>query len=368
MPAGPRIRTNNAFGTTLNNPLAAGGTTLNSVELAILSEVVAAHAIITLDPLRQFGEPELVIVTAHAPGAQTATIVRGAYSTIARAHPVGTIWLHGPINDDVISIVTTTTRPTDPYMGQIIYESNLNKYSSYTGAAWVGLIPPGLISSYGADVAPAGWLSCAGAAVSRTTYADLFAAIGVNYGAGDTVTTFNLPNLQDKFPLGKGSTFATLGAVGGNNDAVVVSHNHTQNSHNHTQDSHNHTQNGHFHSHSHGADTNFTEPPNHGHTFALTKVRIPGAHAHDSNANELAQNPTGAGSAFASAYIGSTAGVDTALNHRHGITNDVTDATAVNQAFTATNQGQTATNIATGSSGTNANMPSYQVVRYIIKV
>lgn len=42
---------------------------------------------------------------------------------------------------------------------------------------------------------PTGWLQCNGAAVSRTTYATLFALIGTTYGAGDGVTTFNVPNL-----------------------------------------------------------------------------------------------------------------------------------------------------------------------------
>lgn len=354
MPAGPRIRTNNAFGFTLNNPLAAGGTTLNSVELAILAEVVAAHAIITLDPLRQFGEPELVIVTAHAPGAQTATIVRGAFGTIARSHPVSTVWLHGPITDDVIAIVTTTTRPTDPYMGQIVYESNLNKYSSYTGGAWVGLIPPGLISPYGADAAPSGWLSCNGAAVSRTVYADLFATIGVNYGAGDTTTTFNVPDLQDRFPLGKGTTFPNFpsgaGGTGGTKDAVVVTHNHTQDSHGHTQNSHGHTQD----AHGHTSDDNQT-----------------GSHEHNAEVNQFvitagagpyrARDDGGSGQ-----FVTFTTTTAHAGDHNHDIT--VNGTTATNQGTTATNNGTTATNQASGVSGTNANMPPYQTVRYIIKV
>lgn len=44
------------------------------------------------------------------------------------------------------------------------------------------------------DTAPTGWLKCDGSAVSRTIYADLFAVIGTTYGAGDGVTTFNIPN------------------------------------------------------------------------------------------------------------------------------------------------------------------------------
>lgn len=50
-----------------------------------------------------------------------------------------------------------------------------------------------------------GWLQCDGSAVSRTTYAALFAEIGTRYGAGDNTTTFNLPDLRGRSPIGAGS-------------------------------------------------------------------------------------------------------------------------------------------------------------------
>lgn len=50
--------------------------------------------------------------------------------------------------------------------------------------------------------APAGWLKANGAAVSRTTYAALFAIIGTTYGVGDGATTFNLPDLRGEFMRG----------------------------------------------------------------------------------------------------------------------------------------------------------------------
>lgn len=52
------------------------------------------------------------------------------------------------------------------------------------------------------DKIPAGWLIENGAAVSRTTYATLFAVIGVAYGAGDGATTFNLPDARGEFDRG----------------------------------------------------------------------------------------------------------------------------------------------------------------------
>lgn len=62
---------------------------------------------------------------------------------------------------------------------------------------------------------PNGWLECNGQAVSRSTYADLFAEIGVAFGAGNGTTTFNLPDFRDRFPLAAGSSFPTIGATGG---------------------------------------------------------------------------------------------------------------------------------------------------------
>ena len=58
-------------------------------------------------------------------------------------------------------------------------------------------VPTGMISAF--HTVPEGWLQCNGAAVSRTTYAALFAVIGTKYGSGDGSTTFNLPNLHHKF-------------------------------------------------------------------------------------------------------------------------------------------------------------------------
>lgn len=74
--------------------------------------------------------------------------------------------------------------------------------------------PAGAIVAYGGSAAPDGWLLCDGSAVSRTTYADLFAVLGTTHGAGDGSTTFNLPDLRDRFVRGKGGSSA-IGDTGG---------------------------------------------------------------------------------------------------------------------------------------------------------
>jgi len=77
---------------------------------------------------------------------------------------------------------------------------------------------------WGGSTEPADWLLCNGQAVSRATYVTLFAAIGTAYGAGDGSTTFNVPNMSQRFPLGKAAagTGAVLGASGGQIDHAHV--------------------------------------------------------------------------------------------------------------------------------------------------
>ena len=72
--------------------------------------------------------------------------------------------------------------------------------------------PIGAILAFGGSSAPAGWMICNGAAVSRTTYAALFAAIGTAFGAGDGSTTFNVPDLREATTKGAGETGQTVGA------------------------------------------------------------------------------------------------------------------------------------------------------------
>ena len=80
------------------------------------------------------------------------------------------------------------------------------------------LVPPGSVSAYAGVSVPGGWLHCDGSAIDRTIYADLFAAIGTTFGAGDGETTFNIPNLRGRNIIGLNSSetdFDALGETGG---------------------------------------------------------------------------------------------------------------------------------------------------------
>jgi len=91
--------------------------------------------------------------------------------------------------------------------------------------------PVGQIVTWSGSVSslPAGYLLCDGSAISRTTYAALFAIVGTTHGAGDGSSTFNVPNLQDKFVMGANSgqmSIYSVGSSGGSADATLPSHYH----------------------------------------------------------------------------------------------------------------------------------------------
>ncbi|MGH8375255.1 MAG: phage tail protein, partial [Pseudomonas sp.] len=134
--------------------------------------------------------------------------------------------------------------------GDLYANTTTNELKRYSGGAWVaafgGVPNDGTVTEakfspavrqaqiamtayFARSTAPTGWLKANGAAVSRAAYADLFAAIGTVFGAGDGVNTFNLPDLRGEFLRGwddargldSGRGFATVQAQ------QLVSHTHT---------------------------------------------------------------------------------------------------------------------------------------------
>ena len=163
------------------------------------------------------------------------------------------------------------------------------------------LIPSGSIQMWPTATAPTNWKLCDGSAISRTTYAVLFQLIGVTFGAGDSSTTFNLPNYTNRMPYG-----TTVGATGGSADAIVVSHTHT-------------------------------------------------ATVTDSGHNHIS------GRASASANTGSATGVLAKGNSDF-------DYPLLGGATQSATTGISVANSTTGASGTNANLPPYLGINFIIKV
>ncbi|WP_249359176.1 phage tail protein [Cupriavidus sp. 2SB] len=104
--------------------------------------------------------------------------------------------------------------PSTTYPYQFWADTNAGLLRMRNGAnnAWVtigllgvpnfGHILPGTVAFHAKNTPPSGWLKANGGAVSRTTYADLFAEIGTTFGAGDGSTTFNVPELRGEFLRG----------------------------------------------------------------------------------------------------------------------------------------------------------------------
>ncbi len=182
--------------------------------------------------------------------------------------------------------------------------------------------PPGIVLPYAGLTAPTGYLMANGAAVSRTTYSALFAIIGTIYGVGDNATTFNLPDLRGRTPIGAGTyTDSVLGSVTRTLAALVGAAAHILTTG--EMPSHTHVQNAHTHA--------ITDP----------------GHVHTQTTYQGSSSDT----AFRSADSATTPTSVSTASATTGIT--INNATAVNQN--------------TGGDGSHANMQPSIVLNFIIK-
>ncbi len=154
--------------------------------------------------------------------------------------------------------------------------------TSNGGFSW-GDVPVGLMHWWikGSDI-PNNWLHCNGQAISRTTYSDLFALIGTDYGAGDGTTTFNLPDTRDHYIMGDAS-----GSVGdGPHTPHIAHHSHPSNTlavkenipHTHTA-----TASAVNAPHNHNANNTSTNNAPHNHNASTGAANMP--HSHNGSTN-----------------------------------------------------------------------------------
>lgn len=216
-------------------------------------------------------------------------------------------------------------------------------------------MPIGAGAIWYTNTAPNNWLICDGSAVSRTDYATLFALLGTTYGVGDGSTTFNIPDLRQRFPLGKAAsgTGATIAGTGGSID------------HTHTSAAHTHTVPAHYHGMGTGADLNIT-------SSGATTTATDGAHSHSFT---YRQTPTafGAGAPAGASASGTLASWSTATDgaHSHSVNAHThSSASIAGRIGLVTNgvDGNAAmTSGSTTPGATGSNNPPYLVINYIIK-
>jgi microcystin-dependent protein len=193
--------------------------------------------------------------------------------------------------------------------------------------------PIGTLLPFAGSSAPSGWLIADGSAVSRTTYAALFAVCGTTYGAGNGTTTFNVPNLTNRIPVGSGGSYSRGNTGGAASVALLWAempvHNHNLSS----------ASVGSAGSHSHGGSTGFEGDHSHGVGNQSTRSDI------------LA----GGGTTTASNGGGSTGGGG---GHSHSVSTDSQGGHGHSLAGSTDNA---------GSGNSHENMPPFVAMPYIIR-
>jgi microcystin-dependent protein len=181
--------------------------------------------------------------------------------------------------------------------------------------------PVGLIAMWGTNSAPTGWLILDGTAISRSTYSELFALWSTTYGSGDGATTFNLPDMRQRIPIGKAAagTVSTLGTATGSWDHTHGPGTLQVNNHAHGPGSLT------VASHTHGPGTLQVASHTHGPgTFSSDSANL--AHTHTLSHTHTYSGTTNTPSAGTNAIAG---GVDTSANftnHTHGFSGTTDDA------------------------------------------
>lgn len=239
----------NAPATTLAASVTIAGTSILVASVAGLP--IQYPYTLILD--RGTATEEAVSVTAAS--GTTLTITRAIDGTTAFAHNVGGTVEHGITAQDVRepnshinanssvhgvtgSVVGTTdtqaltnkdlTSGTNTFPASLAtdtevatVQTSVNNHIADTGIH----VPVGVVLPWaGTPPAPTGWFHCNGQAISRTTYSALFGVIGTTFGVGDGSTTFNVPNLQGRLPLGVNGSHP-LGALEGSETKTLTTAN-----------------------------------------------------------------------------------------------------------------------------------------------
>ena len=264
--------------------------------------------------------------------------------------------------EDIVGFDITST----PQVGQSIIFNGESWSAGFGGDI-------GEIKLWSTSSAPEGWLIADGREVSRTTYAELFAAIGTTYGAGNGSTTFNLPDMRGKVAVGRDSAdtdFNALGKTGGAKThtltvAEMPSHTHTQQPHSHTGSTNE--------AGAHDHDVTLANAGLHSHTVASTSA---GSHQHQTPSRNVVRSiKTGTGNTGRALFSTWTTAGEDFWNHTHnyslgsagGHSHTVTLNSAGGHSHTLSLDNATAINNPAGGGEAHNNLQPYAVSHFIIK-
>lgn len=223
-------------------------------------------------------------------------------------------------------------------------------------------VPVGSVTMWAGDTTdvPDGWNLCDGSAISRSTYSDLYTLLGNTFGAGDGSTTFNVPDMTDRFVVGAGSSYSrnSKGGSSSNN----LSHTHTVNTHSHSISQHSHTVSSHRHytgAHSHGSGS-YTADIVRTATFQMYLRQVSSGGWTSNILNNLYNS---SGSSVGQSSGVSVRGTSDAANAGY------TDYQAPGTSTAgATSTGNTSPSTGSGGSSSQENRPPYIGIFYIIKI
>jgi microcystin-dependent protein len=170
---------------------------VSSADAELLALAGLTSAANTLPYFTGSGTASLADLTAFA-----RTLLDDADASTAR----GTLGL-GTIATQAASSVAITGGSVSGITDLAVADGGTGASTATAARANLGIVdsaflPSGMVAPFAMNAAPTGWLECDGSAVSRTTYASLFTAVGTTHGSGDGSTTFNLPDLRGEFIRG----------------------------------------------------------------------------------------------------------------------------------------------------------------------
>lgn len=240
------------------------------------------------------------------------------------------------------------------------------------------LVPTGSINAWSTNTAPTGWQLCDGTAVSRTTYAALYAVIGTTYGAGDGSTTFNLPNLKGRVIVGRDAAqteFDSLAETGGAKTHTLTSSEMPAHVHNVSAYSHSASIGNTNLSHTHTFSGTVVSGGAHSHTITVTD---PG-HVHTRQYGSVSRQATGTATTVpvngggipnfdtGSSTTGITASSNSTGSHDHTYSGTTSSTLGDHNHSISISNHDAKDTASTGGGNAHNNLQPYMVLNYIIK-